>query len=391
MPSTPDQQPSDDSSPSTTAPIAEEVPDSTEGIDIAPAEVKERTHLAMRIDEAWLSLQTRLVLKRGHVETVIPYTGYGTTSWLRVLARVVLADSRDSEPASAAGPLKPLKEGMRGWRNFTSAAVGGAVVQVEVNGSTHEVKADRGGVIDARIEVDLEPGWHTVRLRSGDSRVADAPMRVVDGNASFGVVSDIDDTVMVTALPRPFLAAWNTFVLDEHARTPTPGMAVLYERITRSVPSAPVLYLSTGAWNVAPTLTRFLSRNLYPAGPKLLTDWGPTRDRWFRSGQDHKRTSLERLASEFPDTKWLLVGDDGQHDEVIYAEFAQNHPENVRAIAIRQLSAGEAVLAGGRSKKAPKDTTPGTPWVYAPDGAGMSEQLEELGIIDRDPQPRGEH
>ncbi|MBG6218143.1 phosphatidate phosphatase APP1 [Arthrobacter sp. CAN_A6] len=392
MSSTPDQQPLDDSSSNTsdTSGPAQGIPGNAEGLDIAPVEVKERTHLAMRIDEAWLSLQTRLALKRGHVETVIPYTGYGTTSWLRVLARVVLADPRDSEPVPAAGPLKPLKEGMRGWRNFTSAAVGGAVVQVEVNGSTHEVKADRGGVIDARIEVDLEAGWHTVRLHSGDSRVADAPMRVVDENAPFGVVSDIDDTVMVTALPRPFLAAWNTFVLDEHARTPTPGMAVLYERITRTVPSAPVLYLSTGAWNVAPTLTRFLSRNLYPAGPKLLTDWGPTRDRWFRSGQDHKRTSLERLAGEFPDTKWLLVGDDGQHDEVIYAEFAQRHPENVRAIAIRQLSAGEAVLAGGRSKKAPKDTTPGIPWVYAPDGAGMSEQLEEMGIIDRDPQPRGQ-
>ncbi|WP_035773077.1 phosphatase domain-containing protein [Arthrobacter sp. Br18] len=342
----------------------------------------------MRIDETWLSLQTRLALRRGHVETVIPYTGYGTTSWLRVLARVVLADPRDSEPVPAAGPLKPLKEGMRGWRNFTSASVGGAVVQVEVNGTTHEVTTDRGGVVDARIEVNLEPGWHTVRLHSGGSQVADAPMRVVDAHAPFGVVSDIDDTVMVTALPRPFLAAWNSFVLDEHARTPTPGMAVLYERITRTAPSAPVLYLSTGAWNVAPTLTRFLSRNLYPAGPKLLTDWGPTRDRWFRSGQDHKRTSLERLAGEFPETKWLLVGDDGQHDEAIYAEFAQRHPANVRAIAIRQLSAGEAVLAGGRSKNAPRDTTPGIPWVYAPDGAGMSEQLEEMGIIDRDPQPR---
>ena len=78
--------------------------------------------------------------------------------------------------------------------------------------------------------------------------------------------------------------------------------------------------------------------------------------------------------------KWLLVGDDGQHDESIYAEFARRHPENVRAIAIRQLSASEAVLAGGRSKTGIQ-TTPGIPWIYAPDGAGMSDQLEEMGII----------
>jgi phosphatidate phosphatase APP1 len=340
----------------------------------------EDRHVAVRLDDAWLKFQTRLAVRRGRVDTVIPYTGYGTTSWVRVLARVVLGDPRDTGQGAQSGPLKPLKEGMRGWRNFTSAPVAHAVVHVTIGDTVHDVEADRGGVVDARIPVTLDAGWHTITVQSGKSRVVEAPVRIVADTTDFGVVSDIDDTVMVTALPRPFLAAWNTFVLDEHARMPTPGMAVLYERIVRTLPSAPVLYLSTGAWNVAPTLSRFLSRNLYPAGPKLLTDWGPTRDRWFRSGQEHKRTSLERLAEEFPGVKWLLVGDDGQHDEAIYSEFAQRHPQNVRAIAIRQLSVGEAVLAGGRSKTGVQPT-PGIPWIYAPDGAGMSEKLEELGII----------
>ena len=31
--------------------------------------------------------------------------------------------------------------------------------------------------------------------------------------------------------------------------------------------------------------------------------------------------------------------------------------------------------------------TPGVPWIYAPDGAGMSDQLEELGIITSGPRP----
>ncbi|NKX51942.1 App1 family protein, partial [Arthrobacter deserti] len=196
----------------------------------------------------------------------------------------------------------------------------------------------------------------------------------------FGVVSDVDDTVMVTALPRPFLAAWNTFVLDEHARTPTPGMAVLLERIARCHPGSPVLYLSTGAWNVAQTLTRFLSRNLYPDGPLLLTDWGPTHDRWFRSGQQHKHAELIRLAEEFPQVKWLLIGDDGQHDEAIYADFAQRFPDRVAAIAIRQPSASEAVFAGGRPAGAAGGTGD-VPWIYSPDGAGIAAQLRKLGIL----------
>lgn len=355
----------------------------------APASESGAGNIALRLDDAWLGFQTRRALRLGRTETVIPYTGYGTTSWVRVLARVVLSDPRDSERGPEEGPLRPLQEGIRGWRNFTSPPVADAVVRVTIGDTVHEVEADHGGVVDARIQMALEAGWHTVSMQSGESRSVEAPVRIVSDRAEFGVVSDIDDTVMVTALPRPFLAAWNTFVLDEHARTPTPGMAVLYERIVRTMPSAPVLYLSTGAWNVAPALSRFLSRNLYPAGPKLLTDWGPTRDRWFRSGQQHKRSALKRLAEEFPGVRWLLVGDDGQHDEAIYSEFAERHPENVRAIAIRQLSVGEAVLAGGRSKSGVR-STPGVPWIYAPDGAGMSEELEKLGVIVSETRSAGE-
>ncbi len=361
--------------------VASGDPKSSSGASPTPSS-RVRRHLALRLDDGWLSFQTRLAIRRGRVETVIPYTGYGSTSWVRVLARVVRSDARDTGSSAQASGLNPLQEGMRGWRNFTSAPVAHAAVRVTIAGTDHDVEADRGGVVDARIPVALDAGWHTITLQSGESKIVEAPVQIVADDTDFGVVSDIDDTVMVTALPRPFLAAWNTFVLDEHARTPTPGMAVLYERIVRTVPAAPVVYLSTGAWNVAPTLSRFLSRNLYPAGPKLLTDWGPTPDRWFRSGQEHKRTSLERLAAEFPGVKWLLVGDDGQHDEAIYAEFAQRHPQNVRAIVIRQLSVGEAVLAGGRSKSGGQPT-PGVPWIYSPDGAGMSAQLEQLGIIRR--------
>lgn len=141
-----------------------------------------------------------------------------------------------------------------------------------------------------------------------------------------------------------------------------------------------MIYLSTGAWNVAPTLSRFINRHLFPEGSMLLTDWGPTHDRWFRSGREHKLSNLRRLASEFPNVRWLLIGDDGQHDESIYTEFMQEHPDAVAGVAIRQLSPTEAMLAGGRATRDdhPVDTAP---WVAASDGAGLRERLTDLGIL----------
>jgi phosphatidate phosphatase APP1 len=329
--------------------------------------------LAARLRENLSDLRARWGRRAGRTPTVVPFVGYGGVGWVRVLGRVVLR-----KPGLA--PADHFTS-VRGWRSFVSIPVRDAEVTVSANGVTGVVHADRGGVIDARFEVELPTGWSTVRLSVDGHDGVDFPVFVVDAAATFGVVSDVDDTVMVTALPRPFLAAWNSFVLDEHARTPVAGMAVLYERLVRAHPDAPVVYLSTGAWNVVPTLTRFLSRNLYPRGPLLLTDWGPSRERWFRNGPEHKRQSLERLAREFPGIRWLLIGDDGQADEHIYGDFARRHPDHVRAVAIRQLTPGEAVLAGGRT---PPEGHPrgAVRWVYAPDGAGLSAQLAELGLLE---------
>ena len=76
-----------------------------------------------------------------------------------------------------------------------------------------------------------------------------------------------------------------------------------------------------------------------------MTDWGPTNTGWFRSGQEHKHAQLHRLARELPHVKWLLVGDDGQHDPKIYTEFTGRRPDRVRGIAIRELSPSEQVLS----------------------------------------------
>lgn len=330
-------------------------------------------HLAARVENRIIGWRSGRARANGFLPLVIPYTGYGGDGWIRVLGRVLLNKGTHR--------LTGEPTGARGWRSFTSVPVQRAHVEVDVGGVTNQITADRSGLLDAVVPVDLKPGWHRVEYRVESSDPSYGLVFVVDPAARFGLLSDIDDTVMMTALPRPLLAAWHTFVVNEHARSTTPGMPVLYERLTDAHAGAPVLYLSTGAWNVAPTLTRFLSRNLYPAGALLLTDWGPTPDAWFRDGTKHKRDTLDRLAQEFPDVRWLLVGDDGQHDPETYARFCERHPDQVLAVCIRQLTPGEAVLAGSGSRADVRRDGSHVPWFYAYDGAGLAEQLEDAGLL----------
>jgi len=227
-------------------------------------------HSAARVEDAVHRAAEPALRRRGWRETVVAYTGYGAPGWVRVLARVVLSPEGWVRRSPA--------ERVRGWRSFTTLSVMHAPVVLEVGGREHEVRADRGGYIDRVVQADLAPGWASVRLRTPGAEPVEAPVRIVDPDVRFGIVSDVDDTVMVTALPRPLLAGWNTFVLDEAARAAVPGMAVLYERLTTRHPGTPLLYLSTGAWNVAPTLTRFLSPPVSrrtPPADRLGADRGP--------------------------------------------------------------------------------------------------------------------
>lgn len=332
----------------------------------------QRVHWFAKLERRLHLWRERRARKRGRTPVVVPFPGYGGPGWVRITGRVLFAKPPKQDKAGKYASV-------RGWRSFVGVPVQNATVTLTIAGETHTVIADAGGVVDHLIEVDLPSGWQKFQAQVEGSEPSNGRSFIVGEDVRFGIVSDVDDTVMVTAVPRPFLAAWNTFVVDEHARNSVPGMAVLYDRLIADHTGAPMVYLSTGAWNVAPTLDRFLTRNLFPKGALLLTDWGPTHDRWFRSSKMHKLGNLKRLASELPHVKWLLVGDDGQHDPEYYAEFANEYPDQVAAIAIRRMTSTEAVLAGGRSHKHPG--VGDIPWVEGADGAELKKTLGELGLL----------
>jgi phosphatidate phosphatase APP1 len=349
---------------------------------------------AFRVEDSFKQWRMRRARRRGDVEQVEAYTGYGSTTQVRVLGRVQMVP----EAVRRYGLMRRFvllrlrrskERSVRGWRSFVRVAVPNSTVKVRIQGHEFDLKADRGGVLDGTFDVQLEPGSHDVVFETVDDQLSTAQVIVAPAEQQVGIISDIDDTVMVTSLPRPLLAAWNTFVLDEHARVAVPGMNVLYQRLIEKfgAEATPFFYLSTGSWNVAPTLSRFLSRNLYPYGPLLLTDWGPTTKRLFRSGTEHKRTSLRLLVETLPHVKWILIGDDGQHDESIYGEFAAEYPDHVLAVVIRQLSNTESVLAGGRAGSSARwRRRVRVPWVHGPNGAALVQELAKYGILDYDEQ-----
>ena len=319
----------------------------------------------------------------GFHPSIVGFGGIGSLRSARVLGRVLM--DRDLLQRS-------WLSGRRGWRQFFNAQVPRQPVLVTVGRSRRLTFADRGGYVDLVVNGHgLPPGWHdatiqvlheadvrALGLREGDALRLAAPapgapahpdghvrrrvragkpvgvtIRIVGDSEDFGIVSDVDDTVIVSMLPRLLTAAKHAFVDRVSSREAVDGMAefltdAAQSHTTAPNPShAPVLYLSTGAWNVVPALRSFLERAHFPTGCFLMTDFGPSNTGWFRSGPEHKRRELRRLSRMLPHVRWLLVGDDGQHDPEIYAEFARECPHQVAGIAIRSLSEFEQFMSHG--------------------------------------------
>lgn len=359
-----------------------------------------RPHIASVVEDAFHRRLATLLTGQGWGHRIVPHTGYGGPDFVRVFGRVLMSrhgraeSDSDDAPRGPIASLRAAEDELRGWRAFIAAPAARVPVTVRVGDQVLTTRTDRGGYIDLKVTGHgLSGGWHRVVLSTPQAHDVEAAVLIVGAEQRFGVVSDIDDTILATSLPRPLIATWNTMVRVEAARRPVPGMATLYREVSKLHPGAPYIYLSTGAWNTQPWLVRFLRRNGYPLGPMLLTDWGPTNTGWFRSGQTHKISTLHRLARELPHVQWLLVGDDGQHDPKIYTEFAHKRPDRVVAVAIRQLGVSEQVLSHGlpvanEAIAASPAVGLQVPVVRAGDGYALARLLRpllRLGLTGRGP------
>ncbi|WP_336923976.1 phosphatase domain-containing protein [Aquipuribacter sp. SD81] len=322
---------------------------------------------AFRLERRVTALLSALARRRGWTPAVHSYAGYAAAGRVRVLARVLLV---------APGVVPNEVTGVAGWRRLLTLEQPGVPIDVTLRSqdsddpSRHRLVSGTGGLVDATVTHDVRPGRAQALLRVGDRPpVAEVVHAALDGG--LGVVCDIDDTAWVTGLRHPLRAAWRTFARGSTGREAVPGMADLLRAAVAGQEHPAVVYLSNGPWNLAGPVARFLERHGFPPGPLLMTEWGFRPDAWFRSGREHKAGALRRLLEELPRTRWLLVGDDGEHDPVLYGDLAREHPDRVAAVAVRQVVPDRDAAAVARR-------VAGVPVVTGPDGRALLTALDAV-------------
>ena len=207
--------------------------------------------------------------------------------------------------------------------------------------SSEFAASDDAGYLDLVAEHSLEPGIHNVSYKVRSRKPVNANLFTIPSGTKVGVISDVDDTIMVTQAPRLMKAAYNLLLLNPRKKVPVASMNLLFNRIADMSPDAPFFYLSTSPWNVESSIRHFITNHGFPEGPLLLRDLDPRPKTFIPSGVQHKLEYAEQLMADFPDMKFILIGDDGQKDPTTYATIARRYPGRVLAIGIRQLSPRE--------------------------------------------------
>jgi phosphatidate phosphatase APP1 len=266
---------------------------------------------------------------------IVGYRGYSGGGRVLVLGRVLqneglsVPDPSHSKVRNLAAMLKRLE----------SDPLPFARVRARLPGGERELIADDEGFIRHWTELDtpLQPGWGSIQLElidpaDGVPRVGQALYLTPSASAAYGVISDMDDTVLQSHVT-DFIRAART-VLLENARTRLPfaGVAAFYRALeagSRGGAGNPIFYVSSSPWNLYDVITDFLEAQQIPTGPLLLRDWD--------LGPSLLRTAAYKTLATNPSLPFILVGDSAQEDPQIYADIVATHPGRILAVYIRSV------------------------------------------------------
>lgn len=168
-------------------------------------------------------------------------------------------------------------------------------------------------------------------------------MLIPSENSSFGIISDIDDTILHTGITSmlKLKVLWNTFFKRATKRTPLEGASELYHLLHRGKSGKeanPCFYVSHSPWNLYRYLELFLKTNNFPKGPILLRNFPRPFSKKDPKEKPQKQKEILNLLDTYPNLPFILIGDSGEHDPDIYVEIAEAFPDRILAIYLRSVN-----------------------------------------------------
>ncbi len=350
------------------------------------------------ISRAWDKLRVFLRLGSHLPATVQAYRGFGNRNYLFMSGRVLRDKSIRKDAADST------------WRNFintvkrfNSREINDASVRIHFGGETFDLLTDAEGyyTLDTHLKSSLPapplepPFWQRAQIEllgiPGQSAYekSDTEVLIPGAAASFGIISDIDDTILKT-----YVTSWLkwrmiylTILKNAVSRQAFTDVSSFYQALRRGPAGTdynPFFYVSNSPWNLYDLLEEFLDLNHLPRGPIMLRDFGlPYEDR-PANYRGHKHEQILRIMELYPNLPFVLIGDSGEKDTDIYRAVAAEHPDRIKAIYIRDVQSQD------RAKRVQGilDDCQGIPCLLTSSYAEATAHAAKSGLLSMDTYDR---
>lgn len=266
-----------------------------------------------------------------------PYFGYSTPDKIIIRGRALAADT-----SRASNDTPSLVDNL--------AAMAALFMTREVEGETvrlgdYSAETDDEGYYRIELPRKNPPaGWTEAAVkaeRTGET--ISHPVLITSPKAEYGIISDIDDTVMQTKAWSTRKNLWTSVTGSVGSRYIYPDTATLLKLMAGSMAGTknPVFYVSSSPWNLHGFLEAVFMANGVVRGPKFLRDFGidPTKMIVGTHG-NHKGNAIDTVLAANPDLPFYLIGDSGQHDPVVYRDAVLRHPGRIKGVFIRTPGPG---------------------------------------------------
>lgn len=266
------------------------------------------------------------------------YTAFVTCSHLYVKGRIL-----KNEPPISKHSHGVLSSLFHTILRALSREVSNAKVTVSIGDIRYDITTDDEGYYEVfeniedqiissdTIQVDYLIKSHKVQTACNlNSLQSDVPV---------GIISDIDDTAMVTGVKSFFKIRLliNTIFINPFRRKPIQNAGEAFHLLSKNVSGkGPVIYLSNSPWNLYDYLKTFLQHNNFPSGIILLRDMGWNALKKKSIVEMNKFVELERILVAFSETNFILIGDTGEYDFDIYTTIANKYPDRILKIIMNK-------------------------------------------------------
>ena len=277
---------------------------------------------------------------------IIPYHGFGNEKYVFIKGRV-LEKEKVKTKEDDVSTFKHLRNTLKRYETdeIPDIRVKATFADVEM-----EMTTDKEGFFQFEFHfdepVDYEKYGKEVKLKllesitDNDQKEASAQIFVPDKEAEFGVISDIDDTVLVSRITEFFKKLKLMLMKDASERSPFPGIAAFLRALSKGRDNEgrnALFYVSGSEWNIYDLLLNFFRYHDIPEGPLLLRDKG-SKGEYAADRDQYKKEEIRKILKAYPNFKFICIGDSGQQDAEIYQYLVEEFPSRILGIYIRDVT-----------------------------------------------------